>query len=393
MRSTQIVLAGALLAASVAGHTEPATARAITHTAAPGSRLDLAAPTESTNVTTGDGLRLGTGANRAAGSLRTGLAVYPLALAAPAAGFTASVDATVPSGAELAIDVRGRTAAGWSEWTQLPDAVLLAPVRDVEVRAMLSAPDGVASPVLRSLTVTPTGAGPAPPVDDRSTYRVFATREGLVGGTTANGHKIRKRDHFVALPSRRGLSGKRGGNYSVRVCADNGRCAWAPVWDVGPWNTRDDYWNPARQRQSWRDLPRGRPQAQAAYQGGYHGGRDQFGRRVANPAGIDLADGMFWDGLKLTGNAWVTVTYLWAGSAPAGYVRTGGAPLRVRRGPSTATPAVGTAARFGQVRVECRTSGQSVAGAMGTTSVWFRLAARKYVSAAYVSGVRGAPRC
>lgn len=387
------MLAGALLAASVAGHAEPPSARAITHTADPGHRIDLGAPAESTNVTTAAGVRLGTGANRAAGSLRTGLAVYPLALADRAAGFTATVDATVPPGAEVAVDLRGRTGAGWSEWTQLPDAVLPAAVRDVEVRAMLSAPDGVASPVLRSLTVTPTAARAAAPVADRATFRVFATREGLVGGTTANGHKIRKRDHFVALPSRRGLSGGLGGNYSVRVCAGNGRCAWAPVWDVGPWNTRDDYWNPPRLRQSWHDLPHGRPQAQAAYQGGYHGGRDQFGRRVVNPAGIDLADGMFWDGLKLTGNAWVTVTYLWAGSAPAGYVRTGGAPLKVRRGPSTATPAVGTAARFSQVRVECRASGQPVAGAMGTTAVWYRLAASKYVSGAYVSGVRGAPAC
>jgi hypothetical protein len=391
MKSSQFLLAGALLAASVAGHVEPAAAQP----AAPAAdrRVDLGAFAEHTNVTVGDGLRLGDGPNRAAGSLRTGLAVYPLTLASPAAGFTATVDATVPPGAELAVDVRGRTETGWSEWTQLPDAVLASRTRDVEVRAMLYAADGVASPVLRSLVVRPTAAEPVPRVDDRSSYRVFATREGLVGGTTANGHKIHKRDHFVAVPSRRGLSGKRGGNYSVRVCASNGRCAWAPVWDVGPWNTRDDYWNPPRLRQSWRDLPHGRPQAQAAYQGGYHGGRDQFGRRVKNPAGIDLADGMFWDGLKLTGNSWVTVTYLWAGSAPAGYVHTGGAPLRVRKGPSTGTPVVGTAARYSQVRVECRSVGQSVSGAMGATSVWYRLATDKFVSAAYVSGVRGAPAC
>jgi len=391
MRSIQITLAGALVAASVAGHAEPSVARSARPTA--DQWIDLGAYTEHTNVTADGGLRLGAEANRAAGSLRTGLAVYPLALAVPAAGFTATVDADVPAGAELAVDVRGHGEAGWSEWTPVPDAVLPFRVRDVEVRAMLSAPDGVASPVLRSLTVSATAARALAPADEKATFRVFATREGLVGGTTANGHKIRKRDHFVALPSRRGLSGRRGGNYSVRVCADNGRCAWAPVWDVGPWNTRDDYWNPPRLRQSWRDLPRGRPQAQAAYQGGYHGGRDQFGRRVKNPAGIDLADGMFWDGLKLTGNSWVTVTYLWAGSAPAGYVHTGGAPLRVRRGPSTATTAVGTAGRFSQVRVECRTAGQSVSGAMGTTSAWYRLAADKYVSAAYVSGVGEVPGC
>jgi hypothetical protein len=75
------------------------------------------------------------------------------------------------------------------------------------------------------------------------TYRVFATREGLVGRTTANGHVITPRDHFVALPSRRALSPRGSNQFSVRVCADNGRCETAPVWDVGPWNTRDDYWN------------------------------------------------------------------------------------------------------------------------------------------------------
>jgi hypothetical protein len=143
------------------------------------------------------------------------------------------------------------------------------------------------------------------------TYRVFATREGLVGGTTANGHVITRRDHFVALPSRRALSPRGSNQFSVRVCADNGRCETAPVWDVGPWNTRDDYWNPSTVRQNWKDLPQGRPEAQAAYENGYNGGRDQFGRKVANPAGIDLADGTFWDGLGLTNNAWVTVTYLW----------------------------------------------------------------------------------
>jgi hypothetical protein len=107
------------------------------------------------------------------------------------------------------------------------------------------------------------------------------------------------------------LSPKGSHEYSVRVCADNGRCETAPVWDVGPWNTRDDYWNPPSVRQNWKDLPQGTPQAQAAYQNGYNGGKDQFGRRVRNPAGIDLADGTFWDGLGLTNNAWVTVTYLW----------------------------------------------------------------------------------
>jgi peptidoglycan hydrolase-like protein with peptidoglycan-binding domain len=86
------------------------------------------------------------------------------------------------------------------------------------------------------------------------------------------------------------------------------------VWDVGPWNTKDDYWNPASTRQSWKTLPQGRPEAQAAYQDGFNGGKDQYGRTVGNPAGIDLADGTFWDGLGLQDNGWVEVTYQWTGA-------------------------------------------------------------------------------
>ena len=184
-------------------------------------------------------------------------------------------------------------------------------------------------------------------------YRVYATREGLVGGTTANGHTILSRDHFVALPSRRGLAGKNSGNYSVQVCASNGRCEWAPVWDVGPWNTKDDYWNPSATREMWKDLPQGKPEAQAAYENNYNGGKDQYGREVANPAGIDLADGTFWDGLKLTTNSWVTVTYLWTGSGPVGTVRTSAAngTVNVRTGTNVRVVAGGsgrrTTPRFG----------------------------------------------
>jgi hypothetical protein len=228
-------------------------------------------------------------------------------------------------------------------------------------------------------------------------YRLFATREGLVGGTTANGHVITERDHFVALPSRRGLSSKGSGSYSVRVCAaSTDRCAYAPVWDVGPWNTTDDHWSPSSTRQSWADLPQGRPQAQAAYQDGYNGGRDGFGRKVANPAGIDLGDGTFWDALGLSDNAWTTVTYLWTGSGPKGVVRTSGGPLTVRSGPSTSSAAVGQAGRYANVVIECTTTGTTVDGYYGTTNVWNRIGPGNWISDAYVNtGSSGpvAPAC
>jgi hypothetical protein len=391
MRLSRFLLVSGVLAGSVL--VVPAAA------AAPGWQVDLARPgAGSTNVATGP-VRLGTADNRAASvesALRTGMAVYPHRLATPANTFTATVTSTVPTGAELAIDVRGRNGDGWTEWAEIrPDAPGVLPVsaKDVEIRAMITAPDGVASPTLTALTVTPSAGTRAPAPQAGLSYKVFATREGLVGGTTANGHKIVQRDHFVALPSRRGLSAKNGGDYSVRVCADNGRCEWAPTWDVGPWNTRDDYWSATHVRQEWRDLPQGKPASQAAYQDGYNGGKDQFGRRVANPAAIDLADGTFWDGLKLKNNAWVTVTYQWTSNAPAGYVRTPGDTLNVRTAPNSGAPIVGLAADRAQVRVECQVAGELVTGSQGNTTAWYRLKPGMFVAAAYVSGGGAAPRC
>ncbi|HWH00580.1 MAG TPA: hypothetical protein VNV66_14940 [Pilimelia sp.] len=248
------------------------------------------------------------------------------------------------------------------------------------------------------------GAGPRGPLqpvhavrpspDASLSVRVFATREGLVGGVTANGHVIRERDHFVALPSRLGLSVRGGGERSVRVCAPNGRCAYAPVWDVGPWNTTDDYWNP--RRQSWTDLPQGLPQAQAAYAGGYHGGRDEFGRAVANPAGIDLGDGTFWDALRLADNSWVTVSFLWTGApGPRGRVTTGGLPLHLRAGPGTAAASTGLAGEHAQLPIQCQVRGQRIVGAVRTTDLWNRVAPGTFVSHAYVSVPAGftVPSC
>lgn len=145
------------------------------------------------------------------------------------------------------------------------------------------------------------------------TYTIFATREGLVGHMTANGHIIRERDRFVALPSWKVLSSYQGSEYQVRLTY-KGRSVIAPVWDVGPWNVNDEYWLP--NRPTYSDLPMGMPMAQAAYLNGYNGGRDQYGRRITNPNGIDIADGTFWDDLGMTSNDWVQVSFLWLGSDP-----------------------------------------------------------------------------
>jgi hypothetical protein len=142
------------------------------------------------------------------------------------------------------------------------------------------------------------------------TRSIFATREGLVGGTTANGHVIVPNDHFVALPSRRALSTNGGHEREVRLTY-RGITVTAPVWDVGPWNTKDDYWSPTVIRETFKDLPRGMPESEAAFTQSYNGGNDERGRHVSNPAGIDLADGTFLIDLGLSNNDRVTVEYLW----------------------------------------------------------------------------------
>jgi len=202
-------------------------------------------------------------------------------------------------------------------------------------------------------------------IDVLLAFTIFTTREGLVGGTTANGHVIVERDWFAALPSRLGL-----GN-TVKVCTDT-RCVFLPVWDVGPWNTTDDYWN--ADRQMWTDLPQGLPEAQAAFQEGYNGGLDGFGRTVLNPAGMDLADGAFWDGLGLIDNAWVQMTVL----PPSPAVVT--TLLNVRSGPALSAPIVGGAGRAAQVPVECQVAGDVVNG----IGLWDRIGENLYVSHAYV---------
>lgn len=231
---------------------------------------------------------------------------------------------------------------------------------------------------------------------DGLTYRIFATREGPVGGTTANGHVIKSRDHFAALPSGRALAAKGTGNYTVRICrTDNSRCEYTPIWDIGPWNTKDDYWNPAT-RQMWKNLPQGKPEAQAAYLEGYNGGKDEFGRKPANPAGIDLADGTFWNGLKMTDNGYVNVTYLWTGSGPTGVVTTAGDPMNVRSAPNTTASIKGLAANHAKVNIECYVEGETVTGRFGTSNIWDRIGPDHYISDTYLltgSDLPVAPKC
>lgn len=128
-------------------------------------------------------------------------------------------------------------------------------------------------------------------------FTVFATREGLVGKKTSIGHIIKENDRFVALPSYKAK------NKCVKVInPNNGKSVIEKVKDTGPWNTKDNYWD--FNRETFTTLPRGIPEAQAAFYWNYNNGLDGFGRKVKNPAGIDLADGT-WKALGMKDNGFV----------------------------------------------------------------------------------------
>ncbi|MFC5268009.1 hypothetical protein ACFPJ1_38345 [Kribbella qitaiheensis] len=356
----------------------------------------VAQPAEgSTNVKV-DGNRIILGdAPASIGSIevrqRSGIAnLDPIRFPAATSAVIANYQTGTPDNSTAEVDVRALVKGQWTEWaparsgspTALPEASDL-----VQLRIIVIAPPQGGSPWVGDVSVQPTNqAAPSRMAVQAAplTSHVFATREGLVGGTTANGHVIISRDHFVALPSRRGLANNGSGNYSVKVCTAT-RCAFEPVWDVGPWNTKDDYWNPSATREMWKDLPQGKPESQAAYQNGYNGGKDQFGRTVANPAGIDLADGVFWDALKLTNNAWVDSTYLWTGTGGRGTVSISSGYLNIRNAASSTGAVVGMAGKSAQVTVECQTTGQSVTGSQGTSNIWLRVHLGMYVAKAWIN--------
>jgi Tol biopolymer transport system component len=205
------------------------------------------------------------------------------------------------------------------------------------------------------------GNAPAETTSTQSTDQtvkctIFATREGLVGRTTANGHVIQPTDRFAALPSKLVLARAGGNEFQVRITYKN-TTVTVPVWDVGPWNTEDNYWDPSEQRLRWKDLPQCRPQAQAAYEAKYNDGKDQSGRQVKNPAGIDLSDGT-WTALGMTDNDRVVVEYLWT-KGPSSIGTGASAPVQrptAKQNPST-TPTPPRVRTVAFAAKECRREG------------------------------------
>ncbi len=184
----------------------------------------------------------------------------------------------------------------------------------------------------------PPGAGAANP-PAFATYRVYATQYDPNTPGSVEVAVPDKCAKFGALKNQGVLNDFGCGpgyrtdmDYRVVVTRDGGQTATLPVKEVGPWNLDDNYWagpGSSRPRRKYTDLPRGVPEAQAAFYNNYNttsnctslstgqpsgkpGGSDQFGRCVLNPAGIDLSvEAAKQLGLGNLENAWVTVSFLW----------------------------------------------------------------------------------
>ncbi|MFV9503012.1 MAG: hypothetical protein AB4911_00455 [Oscillochloridaceae bacterium umkhey_bin13] len=228
-------------------------------------------------------------------------------------------------GGEVRVDVRGSLdGQRWLPWvTDLAPGSVIGfdqPIRVAQYRITLLAGSELA-PGVRDLTLrasnraTTARAAPMPaPHDIAPTFRVRATRMGMVGGRTANGWIIPPRARFVSLPSVGVLSSRGGNEYQVRLTYRD-RSVVVPVYDVGPYSTRDDYWNV--ERRGFPQLERGWPMDHAAFYEGFNGQRAEKGF-VRFPTAVDVGDGAWLDDLGIVGDqAELEITFLWLGQDPA----------------------------------------------------------------------------
>ena len=141
------------------------------------------------------------------------------------------------------------------------------------------------------------------------TYSASNHRKGIrcrVFATQYAGYTERE----VALPHR---NLKFGRQPRVRIWRVSGGPAVGPrVKEVGPWNTYDNYWMHNKHRTMYKRVSRCKPEAQVAYYQNFNRGKDEFGREVLNPAGVDLTPDVAHSmGLKKHQNAWVYVRFPW----------------------------------------------------------------------------------
>jgi hypothetical protein len=146
--------------------------------------------------------------------------------------------------------------------------------------------------------------------DSTGTFTAFSYyKNGIqchVFATQYNGYTRRE----VALPYSKLKFGRRPRVHIRRV--SGGQRVRPKVKEAGPWNAHDNYWMPRKHRKMFKRVPRCKPEAQVAYYQNFNKGKDEYGREVLNPAGVDVTPAVARNmGLKRYQNAWVYVRFPW----------------------------------------------------------------------------------
>jgi hypothetical protein len=145
--------------------------------------------------------------------------------------------------------------------------------------------------------------------DSSETYSASNHRKGVRCKVFATQYTANTKRE-VALPHSNLKFGRRPRVHIRRV--SGGPRVGPRVKEIGPWNTNDNYWMRKKDRTKFKRVPRCKPEAQVAYYQNFNKGKDEYGRKVLNPAGVDVtpavARGM---GLEEYQNAWVYVRFPW----------------------------------------------------------------------------------
>lgn len=127
---------------------------------------------------------------------------------------------------------------------------------------------------------------PLPPEAVGKVFTVRASREGLVGGTTASGHVIVANDRFAALPDPSAL------NQEIQVTYKS-KTVRTKVLDVGPWYIDDGYWSGDGVPQAQKDWQAKEPIGRGRQEGVESCLAPGASGKCNNGAGLDLADGIY----------------------------------------------------------------------------------------------------
>lgn len=139
-----------------------------------------------------------------------------------------------------------------------------------------------------------------------TTHTIYATQ---YEPNTSGAREVALPDKYIKFANLGWDSHYSNPPYTVTVRSSKSTLTGVRVDDVGPHNKNDNYWD--TNRRLWNgQISLGTPEAYAAYVDHFNGGKDEFGRTVTNPAGIDLSTSVARSlGLGSNASGWIVVTF------------------------------------------------------------------------------------